>query len=110
MIMDGARTLVLNSVIAQSIDNIDVISVENATGEFFRKAYLSKETISATERKYGFYLTEDEGNDDITGLALWGNGATTTLASGVEMATQEVTIPKTNTQSLLVHWYIKVVV
>jgi len=51
MIMDGARTLVLNSVIAQSIDNIDVISVENATGEFFRKAYLSKETISATERK-----------------------------------------------------------
>lgn len=105
----AANALILASVIAESIDNIDVISLKTAGGELVRKAYQSKETISATKRKYTFYLTEAEGNGTLTGMSLYGNGATTTPGDGTEMATQVVSITKTNTQSLLVYWTIKVV-
>lgn len=104
-----ANALILDSVIQKSIDNIDVISLQNASGEFFRKAYQSKENISSTERKYTFYLTEDEGNDTIVGMSLYGEGATTALGTGTEMATQTVNIEKTNTQSLLIYWTVRVV-
>jgi hypothetical protein len=105
----AANALILASVIAASIDNIDVISVVDAGGECFRKAYQSVDSISATERKYTFYLTEDEGNTDITEFRLYGNGATTALGNGTEMCTQILNIEKTNTQSLLVYWTVKVV-
>ena len=105
----AANALILESVIAASIDNIDIISLHNASGELVRKAYQSKETISATERKYTFYLTEAEGNGDLVDMSLYGNGATTTLGDGTEMASQSVTITKTNTQSLLVYWAVRVV-
>jgi hypothetical protein len=105
----AANALILASVIAASIDNIDVISVVDAGGECFRKAYQSVDSISATERKYTFYLTEDEGNTDITELRLYGNGATTTLGTGTEMCSQAASLEKTNTQSLLVYWNVKVV-
>jgi hypothetical protein len=105
----AANALILASVIAKSIDNIDVISIQDAGGEVFRKAYQSVDTVSATERKYTFYLTEDEGNTTIIGLSLYGNGATTALGNGTEMCTQILNIEKTNTQSLLVYWTVKVV-
>ena len=70
----AANALILTSVIAESIDNIDVISLKKAGGELVRKVYQSKETISATERKYTFYLTEGRGNGALTGLSLYGNG------------------------------------
>lgn len=100
----AANALILAAVIAESIDNIDVISLQKSSGEFFRKAYQSKETISATEIKYTFYLTESEGNDTIIGMSLYGNSATTALGSGTEMATQAVSITKTSSQSLLIYW------
>ena len=109
MITDAVKTLILNSVIDVSIDNIDVISLQNSSGEYFRKEYQSKDTISTRERKYTFYLTENEGNDDIVGLSLCGNGATVTLATGTEMAAQNVEIEKTNTRSLLIYWNVRVV-
>jgi glycine/serine hydroxymethyltransferase len=109
MITSAAENLILDSVIAESIDNIDVISISKSSGEFFRKAYQNKETISGTERKYTFYLTEVEANDTIIKLSLYGNGATTTLGTGTEMAYSSVNIVKTNTQSLLISWNVKVV-
>jgi len=105
----AANTLILEAVKDASIDNIDVISLQNASGEFFRKAYQSVDIISDTERKYTFYLTEDEGNDTIVGMSLYGNGATTTLGDGTEIAAQAVNITKTNTQSLLIYWRVRVV-
>lgn len=106
----AANTLILNSVIAASIDNIDVISVLDAWGEFDRKAYQSVDIISATERKYTFYFTELEAVTTIIGFALYGNGATIAWESGTEMCTQAVSIEKTATQSLLIYWTVKVVV
>lgn len=106
----AANTLILNSVIAASIDNIDVISVLNADGEFVRKAFQSVDTISATERKYTFYFTELEAVTIITGFSLYGNGATTGPGDGTEMCTQAASIEKTNTQSLLIYWTVRVVV
>lgn len=110
MITDAANGLILSSVIAATLDNIDVISVVGAGGEYFRKAYQSVDTISATERKYTFYLTEDEGNTTITELRLYGNGATTELDDGTEMTSQLVDIEKTSSRSLLVYWNVKAVV
>ena len=71
----AANALILASVIDESIDNIKVISLRTVGGELVRKAYQSKDTISATERKYTFYLT-NPGNGR---MRLCGNGATTTL-------------------------------
>jgi hypothetical protein len=105
----AAEALILTAAIAQSIDNIDVISLSTAGGELIRKAYQAKETVSATERKYTFYLTESEGNGTLTELALYGAGATTVLGTGTEMCTQPVGIVKTNTQSLLIYWIVRVV-
>lgn len=109
MITAAANALILASVIAESIDNIDVISVRTSGGEIFRIAYQNVDTISATERKYTFYLTEAEGNGSLVGMSLYGNGATVTLGTGTEMATQAVTITKTSTQSLLIYWNVRVV-
>ena len=105
-----AEYLILVSVIAASIDNIDVISVVDAGGECFRKAYQSVDSISATERKYTFYLTEDEGNTDITKLVLYGSEATTEPGSGFPLCEQPVDVEKTNTQSLLIYWTVRAVV
>jgi hypothetical protein len=105
----AANALILAAAIAASIDDIDAISVVDADGEFFRKAYQSVDTVSATERKYTFYLTEDEGNTDIIELRLYGNGATTGLGDGTEMTSQLVDIEKTSSRSLLVYWTVKVV-
>ena len=43
-------------------------------------------------------------------MSLYGNGATVTLGDGIEMASQVVVIPKTNTQSLLIYWVVRVVI
>ena len=105
----AANALILASVISESIDNIDVISLRTAGGELVRKAYQSAEMISATERKYTFYFTETEAVATLVGMSLYGNGATTTLGDGTEMASQVISITKTNTQSLLIYWTVKVV-
>jgi hypothetical protein len=108
-VTSAAEALILASVIAESIDNIDVISVQDAGGEIIRLAPQSTDVISATKRKYTFYLTELEGNGSLVGMSLYGNGATTTLGSGTEMAKQVVNFTKTNTQSLLIYWTVEVI-
>jgi hypothetical protein len=106
----AADALILAATIAASIDNIDVLSVQDAGGEIIRVAPQTTTVVSATENRYEFYLTENEGNGDLIGMSLYGNGATVTLGTGTEMVTQVVAITKTNTQSLLIHWNVKVVV
>lgn len=105
----AAVALILASVIAESIDNIDVVSLQNAGGEILRKAPQAVDVVSPTEKKYTFYFTEAEGNDTIVGISLYGNGATTTLGDGTEMAEQVVNIIKTATTSLLIYWTVRVV-
>lgn len=104
----AANTLILNSVIATTIDDIDVISIYD-TAEYYRKAYTDVTVVSSTERQYTFYLTENEANTSITKMSLYGNGATVTLGTGTQMAYQNVEIEKTNTQSLLVYWNVRVI-
>lgn len=104
----AAKALILNTVINKSIDNINVISLQDAGGEYFRKEFQSVDVISTRERKYTFYLTEDEGNGNIKKMSLYGDGATTVLGTGTEMAEQDVDIEKTGTRSLLIYWNVNV--
>lgn len=104
----AANTLILNSTIAVTIDNVDVISIYT-TSEIFRKIPQSIDIVPTTERKYTFFLTEAEGNGDITLLSLYGGAATVTLGTGTQLCTQAVVIPKTATKSLLIFWTVKVV-
>lgn len=107
MITVAGNTLVLNSVIAGVLDTISVISVRNASGEFFRKIPAAIEVISAQERNFTFYLNENEGNDTITGFSLFAN-ATDDLGTGAEIATQAESIVKDNTQSLQIDWTVSI--
>lgn len=108
-VTNAANALILASTIAISIDNIDVLSVQTTAGEIFRVTPQNVVALSATERKYEFYLTELEGNGALIGMSLYGNGATVTLGDGTEMAEHVVNIPKNNTKSLLVYWIVRVV-
>ena len=101
--------MILASAIATSIDNIDVFGVKTISGELIRIVPQDVQVISSVERKYTFYLTETEGNGDLIGVSLYGNGATVTIGSGTEMASQVVSMTKTNTQSLLIHWIVRVI-
>lgn len=101
--------LILDTVIEKSIDNIDVLSLTKADGEYFRKPYQNKLIVSPIERKYEFYLNDIEGIGDVTKMSLYGNGASIELGDGTEMAEQAVTFQKTGTQSLLIYWSVKVV-
>ena len=106
---DGVRALILTSTIATSIDNIDILSAKTIAGELERFPPQNIITISPTERKYEFYLTELEAIGDLIGMSLYGNGATVALGDGTEMATSVVSIEKTGSQSLLIYWTVKVV-
>lgn len=109
MITAGANAVILNTVIAETIDKINVLSVSNAVGEIFRKEPQNVDIISSKEKKFTFYISETEAIDTIVKFALYGHGATTTLGDGLEMATQSVNIEKTATQSLLLLWTVKVI-
>lgn len=104
----AGNTLILNSVIAGVFDTISVISVLNASGEFFRKIPTDTEVISPQETHYTFYLNENEGNDDIVGFSLYGNGATDDLGTGTEIVTQVEVLTKDNTESLTIDWTVSI--
>ena len=108
MITTAANTLALNSVIAAVLDTVSVISVKKASGEFFRKIPTATEIISASQKHYTFYLNENEANDTIIGFSLFGNGATITLGTGTEIATQVASIVKDNSQSISVNWDVSI--
>lgn len=103
-----ARTLILNSVIPLTLESITVISIKTSEGEIFRKIPTDIEIVNSQKTHYTFYLTENEGNGSITGVSLYGDGATVTLGTGTEMTTQTVNIVKDNTQSLTIDWTVEV--
>lgn len=107
-VTSGANALALNSVIAATMNSITVISIKTAAGEIFRKVPTEVEPMTSQKKQFTFWLNENEGNGNITGLSLYGNGATTTLGTGTEMVTQAATIQKDNTQSLTVIWTVEV--
>ena len=109
MITSAANTIALNSVIASVLDTVSVISVKNSSGEFFRKIPTATEIITASQTHFTFYLNENEANDTIIGFSLFGNGATATLGTGAEIATQAASIVKDNTQSVTVDWTVSIV-
>lgn len=104
MVTNEANVLALNSVIASTMDSITVISIQNVSGEFFRKIPTETEVISPQKKQFTFWLNENEGNGTIAGVSLYGNGATVELSTGTEMVSQAVTIEKDNTNSLTVVW------
>lgn len=110
MITSAANTLILNTVLASTINTINIISLRNTGGEFFRKAVTNTIVVSAVEKLFTFYLSESEGNGNIMEIGLHGNGSTTTLGSGTCYATQALTLTKDNTQSLSIDWNVEVTV
>jgi calcineurin-like phosphoesterase len=108
LITTAGNTLVLNSVIAGVLDTVSVISVKNASGEFFRKIPTATEIITAQQIHFIFYLNESEANDTITGFSLYSNG-TTVLGTGTEIASNVASLTKDNTQSLQVEWTVSIV-
>jgi len=108
MITSAANALVLNSIVAITLAEIDFISLRNVSGEYFRKTVTDIVEINSTKRVYTFFLSEDDGNGDIVEIGLHGNGATVELESGVCYATQALVVSKNDTQSLTVSWTVEV--
>ena len=108
-ITSAGNTLILNTVIATSINDIDYIALINSGGEYFRKAYASKTVLTTTKYKYTFYMNESEGNDTILSIGLCGAGATITLDSGTTFATNTLLLTKTTNQSLYIIWTIEII-
>lgn len=110
MITVAGNTFILSSVVA-AIDAASVISVRNASGEFFRKIPTATEIISPHEINFTFYLNESEANDTIVGFSLYAD-ATDDFGTGTEIATQalipEEIIVKDNTQSLAIDWTVNI--
>ena len=111
MITNDLNVLVLNSVIAASIDSVTCIALVKSTGEYFRKLYATKTMLTTKKAQFIFYMSELEGNDTIESVKLCGNGATVTLDSGTAFATQgfDPALPKTSTQSLSIVWTIEII-
>jgi len=107
-VTSAAKVLALSTVIAATMDSITVISLKTASGEIFRKIPTETEVISVQKKKFTFWISDTEGNGDIIGLSLYGDGATTTLGTGMEMVTQAVTIEKDYQNSLTVVWIVEV--
>ncbi|MCO1599750.1 hypothetical protein [Desulfosporosinus nitroreducens] len=104
----ASKALALSTVIAATMDSITVISLKTAAGELFRKIPTEVDEISPQKKQFTFWISDTEGNGNLTGLSLYGNGATTTLGTGTEMVAQAVTIKKDNTNSLTVIWTVEV--
>lgn len=108
-ITSAGNALAFNSVIAAVLDTVSVISIKNANGEFFRKVITSINVISTSDKKFTFYLNENEANTTIVSVSIYGNGATTTLGTGTEIASQVLSLTKDNTQSLTIEWELSIV-
>ena len=104
----AANVLVLAATIAVSMNSITVISVKTIAGEIFRKVPTTVDILTPQKKQFTFWLTETEGNGDIIGVSLYGNGATATLGTGAEMVSQVVSILKDNTNSLTIIWEVEV--
>jgi hypothetical protein len=109
MITNAANALALSSVLAVTLDEIDILSLRNVSGEYYRMTVTNVTQITSTKYEYTFYMSESVGNGSIVEVALHGNGATVTLNSGTTYATQALTLTKNNTQSLTIIWTVEVV-
>jgi hypothetical protein len=107
MITNDANTLVFNAVVSATFGEIDIISLRNSGGEFFRKTVTAITSINSTKRVFTFFMSELEGNDDIVEIAIHGNGATATLNSGTTYATSSLVLEKTAAQSLTIDWSVE---
>ena len=108
MISNETNQLVLQSVIDVTLDKINVISLRNNDVEFFRKVVTAITDINNTKKTFTFFISETEGNGNITSVGLHGNGATAQLNSGTIYATQVLNVIKDNTQSLTIDWTLEV--
>lgn len=111
MVTNEANVIALNSVIASTLDTLSVISLSDADGEYFRKVPTNIEVLSPRKKRFTFWLSENEGNGDITKISIYGDGATTELGSGTEMVAESFgnPVPKTNLDSLTIEWTVEVV-
>jgi len=107
-ITSAGNSLALNSVLASTMNSISVISLKTAGGELFRKIPTSVDTSVPQKKVFTFWIDTFEGNGALVTLSLYGNGATATLGTGTEIATQPVTIVKDNTNSLTIIWTVEV--
>lgn len=108
MITNDANALVLNSVIAVTLDKIEILSLRDVNGEYYRMSATSITQINSKKYEYTFYLSESLGNGDIVEVALHGNGATVSFNTGTTYATQALVLTKNNTQSLTITWTVEV--
>lgn len=72
-VTEAADALVLVATIAASIDNIDVISVQDLTGEIFRKVPTDIEVVTATKKNTPFgsmKMRETEASSDCLSMVM----------------------------------------
>lgn len=111
-ILATGKKLVMDFLRKEAVDGIQVLAVEDAAGEIFRKAPTSTDDPTNTERIYTFFLAEDEPPsppNDIVKLKLCGDDATTTLDTGVDFSEIAYARTKGANQSLLINWTVRVV-
>jgi hypothetical protein len=108
LITNDANALVLQSVINVTLSQINILSLSNSSGEFFRKQLTDFIDVNAAKKVFTFFISENEGNGNIVSVGLHGNGATTALNSGTKYASQPLALTKNNTQSLTIDWTVEV--
>ena len=101
MITSAANAIVLQAVIDVTLDVIDSIALYDGETEIFSKTATDITELSSTKKQYTFFISEAEGNGDITQVKL--------LAGAVIYSTQPLVITKNNNQSLNIEWIVEVV-
>lgn len=101
MITSAANTLVLDTVIAATLNEIDTIGLNSSSGEYFTKIVTDIVVINSTKKTYSFFISESEGNGTIESISLKGNGIT--------FATQPLSLIKSAFESLTINWTIELI-
>lgn len=108
MITNVTNEIALQSVISATLDSINILSLRNSNGEYYRMSVTNITKINSSKYEFTFFMSENVGNGNIVGVALHGNGATVALNSGTTFAEQGLVLTKTVTQSLTIIWTLEV--
>ena len=106
-VVGSGKKLVMDFLRGENVDGIQVLALEDSTGEIFRKEPTDITDPDTNRRQYTFFLTESEPSDpphDLTKLKLMADNATVTLDTGIEYASVDYERTKDINQSLTIYW------
>ena len=106
-VTDAGKKLVMDFLRDGSGDGVQVLAIEDESGEIFRKEPTDFTDPDDNRRRYTFFLTESEPPNppnDLTRLKLMADDATVTLDTGIEYASVAYERTKDVNQSLTISW------